>query len=390
MKKIMFPICEREYFATQGRVGYLVKSLAKNFSVEFWTPSKEVYEDIHKKILPSDRVTIRHFPSKYLPLTFDFRNNLAKIFVKYTHDISIPGTDLKLWKTAAFDDFWGHVATCSFPGIPAVDADLVLLPLLSYDDIPWEEADVFYTSTAFQAKEAGIPAVGYPLYPVFNTLMLMSRLVDAVIVKNEYEKQFYIEKGFPPEKLHLLTEERELYALSTIEDNYKNHLFNSQIEIARDELGIVVCNHGKLRPQLREIFNVIGETKIPAVLSLLKRDFVVREIVEEQIVKDIFLEDIKKTGCRFYLVESQSLVPLLMVSDLIISPTFVAPLEFAAKCGKEAWVYNPFNPPTTGFQGVTFINKSSDLASALERAISRKKKKVGMGEIANRLLGRKR
>lgn len=216
------------------------------------------------------------------------------------------------------------------------------------------ETDIFYTTLLFMAKEAGIKVVGYQLYPVFNGVKLMPQLMDAIIVRKEFERDFHIKMGIAPEKIHLLTEEKDIYSLSTIEDTYKNHIYNSQIEISRDELGVVVCNHGKLRPQIIEIFKALEESKIPVVLFLLKRDFVIRELQEDEIIKDLFFDPIRKIGCRFYLVEQPSLVPIAMTSDVVIAPTYVVPLEFAARYGIKAWVYNRCYDPLPDVNGVSF------------------------------------
>lgn len=388
MKKLLFPIGERDYFTTMGRISYLIRDLSKDFAVDFLTVSKDVYDDVNKKLDGGDfqNIHVTLTESKYLPTTYDFRNDLCKIFVKYTYDIFIPGTDLKMWKTTAFDDFWGHVSGCSFPDITKIDADMVLLPLMSHDDNPTDETDVIYTTIISMAKEAGIKVVGYQIYPVFNTNKLMPRLMDAIIVRSEYERQFYIKIGISQEKIQLLTDNRDIYSISTIEDSYRNHIYNSQIDIHHNELGIVVINHGRFRPQLKEIFKTIGETRIPAVLSLVKRDFTVRDLTEDKIVEEIFFEDIKKINGRFYLVETQSLVPVVMISDIIISPTYITPLEFAAKYGKKALVYNPFYAPMPDVNGITFINKLDDLPVLIKKAYAAKQDTVGLTRIINSIL----
>ena len=148
MKKILFPLADKEY-AVIERVHFLLKSLSKSFIVEVLIASKDVHEGISKKLKGCENVILRLAEPKYLPFNFDFRNDLARIFIQYTDNICIPNTDLKLWKTAAFDDFWGHVSNISFPEITGIDADIVLLPVISFEDSPWEEADVFYTTFVF-------------------------------------------------------------------------------------------------------------------------------------------------------------------------------------------------------------------------------------------------
>jgi len=386
MKKILFPLADKEY-AVIERVHFLLKSLSKSFIVEVLIASKDVHEGISKKLKGCENVILRLAEPKYLPFNFDFRNDLARIFIQYTDNICIPNTDLKLWKTAAFDDFWGHVSNISFPEITGIDADIVLLPVISFEDSPWEEADVFYTTVAFMAKKAGVKTVGYQVYPVFNCLKLMPRLMDAIIVREEYERQFYINDGILPENIHLLTDEKDIYSLSTIEEVYKNHLYNDQIEIGRDELGILVINHQKFRPQIKEIFNAIGQLGVPTVLSLLKREYHVREVTEDQIMEKLYFNDIRKITDRFYSIESQSIVPIVMLSDVIISPTYVTPVEFASRNRKKAFIYNPLCGSRQDINGVKFVNMQTELTALLKKAYSAKKESVSMTNILKLLLG---
>ena len=388
MKRIIFPIAEKEYFATQGRLSYLIKSLTADFLVEVFTNSKDVYEDATKRLVDCSNISMRLIEPKFLPLPFSYRDDLAKIFVKYTKDIFIPATDLHIWKTAAFDDFWGHISTVSYPAMTKIDAHAVLLPMMSYDETPTEEMDVFYTSITFMAKEAGIKVVGYQIYPVFNILKLMPVLMDGLAVRAEYERNFFLQMGISPERIYLLTDRRDIYAMSTIEDVYENHIYNSQIVISRNELGIVVCNHQKFRPVLKKVFDAIGKADVPNVLSLLKRQFTVRELAEDEIMEGIYFDSIRKITNNFYAVEPQSIVPIAMISDVIISPTYISLLEFAAKQGKMALVFNPLlYAEMFEVNGVTFVNNSDDLVSLLKKAYDNKKRLVGMKDILGSILG---
>ena len=390
MKKLLFPVSERDYFATMGRICHLLNELSNHFIVEVLTISKEVYDDVNNKLgSTSSNIHARVIEVESLPVNYDLRDDLAKIFVQYTYDIFVPGTDLKLWKTTAFDDFWGHISGYDFPEIGAIDADMVLFPLMNYDEAISDDVDVFYTTLLFDAKEAGIKVAGYQVYPAFESGLLMARLMDALIVRKEYEKQFYVKKGIAPEKILVLTDSKDIYSLSTIEDVYKNHLYNSQIAMSGSELGVVVFNHSRFRPQLREVFRVISETGIPVVLFLVKRNFVIREFREDKIIEEAFFKDLKKIKGRFYIVEPGSIVPTVMISDVVISPSYISPVEFSAQNGKDAWIYNPMSDPMPDVNGVMFIKSPGNLAQSLKRAYKTKHDTVGMTDIIKDLTRRK-
>ncbi len=393
MKKLLFPVSERDYFATGTRISYLMNDLAKYFIVEVLTISNEVYDDINKKLEKpggaSSNIHVKLTEGKYAPTSYDLRNDLVKIFIRYTYDMVIPGTDMKIWKTTAIDDFLGHISGLAYPEITGSDADMILFPIMNYDEPISEEVDVFYTTLLFNAKEAGIKVAGYQVYPVFESGLLMARLMDALIVRKEFEKQFFIKNGIAPEKIWVLTDSKDIYSLSTIEDVYKNNLYNSQIEVKRSELAIAVFNHAKFRPQLRDLFRFIGHTGFPVVLFLVKRIYNIGGYTEDNVIEGIFLEEIRKIKCRFYLVEPSSAVPTVMISDVVISPSYIAPLEFSAQNGKEAWVYNPLNGPMPEVNGITFINNPDDLARSFKKAYKTKHETVGMIELLNALSGNK-
>lgn len=386
MKKILFVISERDYFSAYGRLSYLLQRMSVEFEVTVITDSEGVKDDILKGLQGKKTVTVQKVDAQPLPITFDFRNNLAKAFVRYTHDLTIPGTDLKIWKTAAFDDFWGHITTCSFPELSTIDADLVLLPLISYDDTPWQETDFLYTHAAFRAKEANKKVVGLQLFPVFNTLLLMAKLVDAIILKDKQEEEFYIRKGFREDTLHVLTDDKDVYSLTTIDDVYKNHMYNSQLDIGPGEMAVAITNHMKYRPQIREAIGLLGESKLPVVLLLIKREYAVRDLHEDQIIRDIYFDDIRRSGCKFYLIEQQSTVPTLMVSDVIISPVYAVPLEFAAHYGKTALVYNPYFEDMPDFKNVSFINKPSGFIRCLKNAYDERQKRTTINKTLEKIL----
>ena len=386
MKRVLLPVSEYEYNSADGRLFNLAKGLSEHFIVKFLTFSKDVVDTINKKASDCKNISAEFVETGSIPLPLDLRTNLVKIFIQFTDDLFIPGTDLKLWKTAATDDFWGHLSPCSYEGKLTVDADIVLLPLLTYDYTPPEDTDVFYTSVLFKAKEADIKVAGYQLYPVFNGHKLMPRLMDALIIRKDYEKQFYIDKGIAAENIYLLTDAKDRYSLSTITDAFQNHLYNDQIPISRDELAVVVFHHAKFRPHIRQIIKAIGNAKVPVALFLVKLGFVIKDLLEDQIVNDFYLEDIKKAGCRFYLVEPQSSVPVEMISDVIIAPAYTAPLELAFRYGKKTIVYNPFYDNMPDVEGTDFINTHQELTAALKRAHHEKKTTVSMADAINSIL----
>jgi len=93
----------------------------------------------------------------------------------------------------------------------------------------------------------------------------------------------------------------------------------------------------------------------------------------------------KKIRGRFYIVDPSNVVPVVMVSDAVISPSYISPVEFSSQNGKDAWIYNPMNDPMPDIKGVTFIRSPDNLALSLKRAYKTKHDTVGMADIINEL-----
>lgn len=386
MKKLLFPISEPDYFTTQGRLSYIIQALEKEYSVEVLTTSQRVYDDATQKLLACPNVKVSRIDPKIFPLSFDMRDHLARISISYSHELCLSGTDLRLWKISAADDFWGHLSLFGYPDLKLHEADITLLPLLSTDEFPWEETDVLYTFITVLAKEAGKKMIGYQLYPVFNSAYLMPRIMDAIIVRKDYEKQFHMDIGIPSDKIHLLTDPRDRYALSMIEDPYCNAFFHSETPVLREELAITITNHAKYRPQILQILRAIEESGIPTVVSILKKGFTVMDSSEDQVIEEMYANDFNKAGCRVNIVESQALIPTIMNSDVVVGPTYVGSIQLAGRYHKRAWVYNPLTEVRLEVDGVRFINEEKDLLAALALAYTEKLKLIGMLDILNRIV----
>src|SRR5208283_2858111 len=334
MKRVIMPIIARDYFATAGRLAHIGISLADEFDVDFFSIEQEVFDGLTAQVGHIGNIHVHLLKPEFLNLTFGYRDELASIFIRHVYNMVLPGTHLKIWDIAAFDDFWGHISNCAYKELKEINADFILLPIMSRDDHPMDDGDVFYTTIVSKAKGAGIKLVGYQLYPVFSCFMLMPRLMDVIIVKDFYEQRFYEQNGVHEERIRLLTDVKDRYSISTIEDSYMNCLYNEQIKIHREELCVAVCNHDKLRPQLKEVFAILAKSGLPIALFLIKREFAVRDLSEDQIIESLYFDDIKKVTKRFFLIESQSIGTVIMISDMVISAAYITPLEFAVRYDK--------------------------------------------------------
>ncbi|WP_333656524.1 hypothetical protein [Dissulfurispira sp.] len=386
VKRILFLIGEREFVSVQERLLHIPSRLAKSgFSVDVVTYKEELHEKAESFYKNTSNVKTIFLKSKPLIWSPQQRDDFVKIFIKHTFDFFIPDTDLKYWKTSAFDDFRGHIASYAFSGLES-DYDLLIMPLPSSDEPPTTECDVFYSTLVFYAKEKGIPIVGLQIYPAIHTPPLFLRILDYFVVKEESELQYYQQYDISPERIFVLDDQLENYCITTVEDVYKNLMFDEQIAIGKDELGILIVNHSKYRPQIIEALQALSRLNIKKSTFFYKRGYYVRELSEDQIVDEILKPYIEKTGGNYYIVQEGSLVKLIMMCDIVVSATYIIPLGFAVKHFKDAVVYNPLVKTLDIHDNVSFVNNKDALAGVIMESYSKKQSRMSMTDIMKRIL----
>lgn len=386
VRKILFLIGEREFVSVQEKLLHIPLKLAKKgFVVDVVTYNEEIYEKARYFFKNAVNVNPIFLKSASLVWSPQQRDDFVRIYIKHTFDLFIPGTDMKYWKTSAFDDFRGHIAPYSF-SVRGDDYNLLMMPLPSFDEPPPTECDVFYSTLVFYAKEKGIPIAGLQIYPVLHTPLLYRKIMDYLIVKEEFEKEYYRECGIEGDKIFVLNAPEDNYCLSTIEDIYKNLMFDEQISVGNDEIAILIVNHPKYRPQINEVLEALSKLNIKKSVFFLKRGYDVRELSEEQIIEEIIRPAIERVGGKYYIVQEGALVKLLMLCDVIIATTYIIPLNFAVRYDKTAIVYNPLKKAITFKDGVAYLNDKKALIDAVTNRFLKKQSYNSISEIVKRII----
>lgn len=386
-KRILFPLGEKENSSVQERLLHLPLRLAKEgFSVDVVTYKKDLYEKAESFFKNTANITLKLMKSVPLVWPPHQRDDFVKIFIRHTFDLYMPGTDMKYWKTAAFDDFRGHVSSQAFSGLEG-SYDLLLMPIPSSDEPPSTDCDVFYSTVVFFAKENNISTAGLQIYPISHTPLIFLRSFDYFIVKEEFEKEYYINHGIEDSRIFILDGHEENYCLSTVEDIYKNLMFSDQISIERDEIGVLIVNHSKFRPQIKEIIEALSELNIKKSIYFQKRGYHVRELSEDQIVDELIRPALAKAGGKHYIVQEGALVKVLMPCDIIIAPVYIIPLSFAVQHDKCAIVYNPLKKAVQFQDGVLFLNNKKSIMETVMAYFEKKQKRTYISDIVERIIG---
>lgn len=384
-KRVLFLVGEKELLSVQERLLHIPSKLAKaGFQIDVVTYKEDLYEKAKTFFKDTPNINLILLKSTQLVWSAQQRDDFVRIYIRHTFDLFIPGTDLKYWKTSAFDDFRGHIASQAFSGLKEKYA-VLLMPLPSFDEPPSTECDVFYSTFIFYAKELKIPVVGLQIYPVIHTPLIYREIIDCFVVKDRHEKDYYQQCGIEDKNIFILDSPEDNYCLCTIEDIYKNLMFDEQINIPKDEISVLIVNHPKYRPQIKDALEALSRLNIKKSVFFLKRGYDVRELSEETIIQEIIMPSLEKVGGRYYVVQEGALVKLLMLCDVIIATTYIIPLSFATKYNKLAIVFNPLKYAETFEEGVSFLNDKKALINAIATHFSKKQQYISIADIVKRI-----
>ncbi|MDD5007462.1 MAG: hypothetical protein PHU49_12190 [Syntrophorhabdaceae bacterium] len=385
-RKIIFPIGERELGITGKRLIELLKGLAgDSIHIDVYTHSSDIHETVREKT--STIKTIKHILMKneFRFWTMIQRDSFAKTFIRLNHDLVVPGTDFKFWKQVGFDDFLWNVSSDIFPAMSG-SYDLMLFPIPSTDETPSVLTDVFYTHTIFFAKENKIPIVGIQIFPVFDMPPIFLKMLDYFIVKEDYEKRYLIAKGIDEQKVFIVDAMKDNYCISTVEDTYKNLVFDETIHVDKDSLGIVVVNHPRNRQQLYEIFEVISQSGIKTDVFFTFTNYAVRNLHEKDVFNALTRPVMDREIKKYYSLNTGNLVNVVMISDVVIATTYLVSLGFAIKYQKGGIIYNPLKKSHPHLNDTIFTNSKDALREAILEQHMKKKRQLAVADIINRVL----
>lgn len=384
-KRILLPLARIDFDATQGRVLGLVSRLANAGAyLDVMSHHEDTIATARQRLADIANVRVLHNPSQQVFWTPQRRDDIVRAFIKDNADLCIPGTGIPYWKTAAFDDFRGHVSAHTFDELER-NYDLILVPMPSIDESPALEADVLVSNCFFHAKEHGIPVAGLQIYPALQAPRLNMRLLDYLIVRSGQEAAVYRRAGVAEDKLRVLSDAKDVYCLTPVEDVYLNLLFDERIKIEKNELFIVIMNHSRYRAQIIEVIKAIGKLPFPAVVCFVKVLFEVRDLHEDQIYEELIRPHLDKLG-KYYVGEIAGIGKLSMLCDVEIAATYVTPLSFAARYGKGAVVYNPIRAHAGREDEVEFITREDELRAYLHREYERKQQRSNIVDIVTGIM----
>jgi hypothetical protein len=110
MHKLLLPLDAKQFYVNRGRLFRLVRILADDgYHVDILSFGNEVYDQAVEAFKGNEKVGISLVRQDIVSQTEGFKEDLLKTFMRQTHNLVIPETDMKIYKLSAFDDFQGFI-----------------------------------------------------------------------------------------------------------------------------------------------------------------------------------------------------------------------------------------------------------------------------------------
>ena len=336
-KRVIFAVGDADYGYTEGKILRLAQRLKEHtgWNVVAMTHDPETLEGAKKLMLDARRVEIES-PG----VTVEDRLRSTDEMIRQTADITIPGSDLLLWKVLAMDDFLSSLQL--FGAIPTSsleDADAVIVPLMAVDNNTRATCGL-YTWIVSEARRKGIPVIGLEVSPLGNKNTLSHLAADHYAVKSHWSKEFLIrEKLAVPDQVSVLRWE-ESYCLWPGRDDYteayleRDAKARDMLNIPWDEFVVLIPHHVAFLWEARKILAALAQIGFPTHVVMrvdprtTRRHFPEREIVLQSYVKEI-------RALHHVVIDERIGVGLLLqLADLVIAPFAGTTTERASLCRK--------------------------------------------------------
>lgn len=385
-RRVLFAMGEREINATSSRLLRCPLTLAEQgYQVDVMTHDPAIKEQLDEYYAGKQGVTTRLLQQEDRFWTMRERDGFAETFIKLYQDLPLPGGDMPFWKMVAFDDFLWHVSRTVQAPIEG-DYCAVFMPVPSAFERPRDAADVFYTNTVYYCKQNGVPLVGMQIYPITDVPAIYVDIPDYWLVDEAAKARYFTDHGVAAERVFVIDGLKDGYCISTVDDHFRSLLVKDQLQVPKDSLAVAIVNHSSNRMQLREIIETVGRVRHKKTVFFVFVGIAVRELTEKSVFDDLILPALQQHADQYYAVDNGGVMRALMLSDVIVSTSYILPLSFAPKYGKTSVVYNPLRDPSPYVEGVSFVDKPAELERVFDAAWTRKQAEVRLADVMKRIV----
>lgn len=384
-KRILFTLPQRDIGATDKRILAVAASLASaDVDIDVLTPNAEAADLARERYQGLTNVTVKLIVSEDRFWTMQQRDGFAKQFIKLTHGIPVPESDMPYWEMVAYDDFLWNVSTNVFPKIEE-QYDLIIFPVPSVLLAPSNVGDVFNTHIIFHARENSIPVLGIQVHPIYDIPHIYPYVIDYFAVKDELEKSYYLDQGIDNDKIFILDDPIERYCLCTVQDVYYDMVLSSSVKLAPEDIVIVIINHSKNRCQLLDAIDVVSKVKHKKVVIFNMLNYSVKSIHESEVFKDLVKPDLDQKIGVVYEANELALSESMMLADVLITTDYMVQTCVAAQYGKLGVVYNPLIDDFPYVKDVVHAKTKQELADLIENQCQQKLQRMTLSKIVEHI-----
>jgi len=384
--RVLFAMGEREINATSMRLMRYPKLIAAlGYQVDVITHDVPIKEQLDQYYGNVEGVTTLLLQQEDRFWTMRQRDGFAQTFIKLYQDMPLPGTDIPFWKLVAFDDFLWHVTRTVQAPLQG-EYQAVFMPIPSTLERPRESTDVFYTNMVYYCKQQGVPLVGIQIYPITDIPAIYVDVPDYWLVDRAAKARYFIDQGMAPERVFTVDGLKDGYCISTVDDPFLTMVVQDQLKVNKDTFAIAIVNHSSNRMQIKEIIETLGSLKQKKAIFFVFVGIAVRELTERSLFDELLKPVLEEHAQEFYTVENGGVMRALMLSDVIISTSYILPLSFAPKYGKTSVVYNPLRDAAAYVEGVQFATGRGELAAICNVAWERKQAEIHLADVLKRII----
>lgn len=334
--RILFALGDPDFMCSDLKGWRLALRLKQQLGCEVVGVTNEEWVAVEARKVGLDCIV---YPFTGSGVTIAQRLESIEKMITATKDITIPESDLPIWRILALDDFAGSILLYGAepPAFPV--CDFIILPIMGVDNNT-KGACGLYVWLVGEAQKRKIPTIGVEFSPLGNKQTMSLLPCSAYAVKSAFAQACLIEYGYDSRHIALL-HHADAYLISSNRDEYTEAFF-AQESIMREMLAVnqrqfvvVIPHHVGFLWEVKQLLRALLVTFQGQPYSVVMKadpNLVRRQYTEVDIVREVYAEEIAQFP--HFLIDTQiGFALLVQMADLILAPLASIHLNYAAKIG---------------------------------------------------------
>ena len=334
--RLLFALGDPDYMSSDTKAWRLALRLKQQLGCELIGVTNEEWVAAEARKLGLDCLV---YPFSGTGVTIAQRLESIDRMIAATKNITIPGSDLHIWRILALDDFAGSLLL--YGSIPTAlpVCDMILMPLMGVDNNTKGACGLYVWLTS-EAQKQKIPIIGIEFSPLGNKQTMSLLPCSAYAVKSAFARHCLIEHGYAPGQIALLNH-ADAYLISSNKDEYTEAFLQQEptmrdiLKIDRRQFVVVIPHHVGFLWEVKQLLRAIltafqGQTY--SVVMKADPNLVRRQYTEVDIVRVVYAEEIAQFP--LFCIDTQiGFALLIQMADLILAPLSMVLLNVATHTG---------------------------------------------------------